>query len=102
MRKYIEVSKVIDYADQEITGAFYYPQDEQKKQDEQAYRDKWAFVKQVMVSMPAADVEEVRHGNWVYEKGDCFPKCSVCGQHHGTLFEYWYCPVCGAKMSLGE
>ena len=51
---------------------------------------------------PAADVEEVRHGHWVYEKGDCFPKCSVCGQHHGTLFEHYYCPVCGAKMSLGE
>lgn len=46
--------------------------------------------------------KEMRYGHWVYEKGDCFPKCSVCGQHHGTLFEYWYCPVCGAKMSLGE
>ena len=44
------------------------------------------------------DVAEVRHGHWVYEKGDCFPLCSVCGQHHGTLYEYWYCPVCGALM----
>ena len=45
-----------------------------------------------------ADVEKVRHGYWVYEKGDCFPKCSVCGQYHGTLYEHYYCPVCGAKM----
>ena len=59
--KYIDANKVIDYANQEITAAFYYPQDaqEKRKQDEQAYRDKWAFVKQIMVSMPAADVEEV-------------------------------------------
>lgn len=46
----------------------------------------------------AADVQEIRHGYWVYEKGDCFPKCSVCGQYHGTLYEHYYCPVCGAKM----
>ena len=50
----------------------------------------------------AADVEEVRHGHWVYEKGDCFPKGSVCGQHHGTLFEHYYCPVCGAQMDEDE
>ena len=57
---------------------------------------------EMLYYMPAADVEEVRHGYWVYEKGDCFPKCSVCGQYHGTLYEHYYCPVCGAKMSLGE
>lgn len=56
MNKYIDADKVIDYANQEVTAAFYYPQDGQRKQDEQAYRDKWAFVKQVMVAMPAADV----------------------------------------------
>lgn len=44
------------------------------------------------------DTQEIQHGHWVYEKGDCFPKCSVCGQHHGTLYEYYYCPVCGTKM----
>ena len=48
------------------------------------------------------DVVEVQHGHWVYEKDDCFPKCSVCSQYHGTLYEHYYCPVCGAKMSLGE
>ena len=98
--KYIDANKVIDYANQEITATFYYPQDaqEKRKQDEQAYRDKWAFVKQIMVGTPAADVAEVRHGHWVYEKDDCFPKCSVCGQYRGTLYEHYYCPVCGALM----
>lgn len=47
---------------------------------------------------PAADVEKVRHGHWFCEKGDCFPKCSVCGQYHGTVYEHYYCPICGAKM----
>jgi len=63
----------------------------------------WARIDEVEpTDFPAVDVEEVRHGHWVYEKGDCFPRCSVCGEHHGTLFEHYYCPVCGAKMSLGE
>lgn len=74
MRKYIDADKVIDYANQEVTAAFYYPQDAQEKRnrDEQAYRDKWAFVKQVMVGMPAADVVEVvRCADCKYqEKGD--------------------------------
>ena len=57
---------------------------------------------EMLYYMPAADVMEVRHGRWVYDKGDCFPKCSVCGQYHGTLYEHYYCPVCGAKMDLEE
>lgn len=61
MPKYINADKVIDYANQEVTAAFYYPQDaqEQRKLDEQAYREKWAFVKQVMIGTPAADAVEV-------------------------------------------
>lgn len=58
MTKYIDADKVIDYANQEVTAAFCYPQG-QRKLDEDAYRGKWAFVKQVMVGMPAVDVVEV-------------------------------------------
>lgn len=57
--KYIDADKVIDYANQEVTAAFYYPQGSQSKLDEDAYREKWAFVKKVMVAAPAADVVEV-------------------------------------------
>lgn len=101
MSKYIDADKVIDYANQEVTAAFYYPQDaqEQTKQDEQAHRDKWAFIKQVMIGTPAADVAELRCGKW--EKG----KCSVCGfDWHNIQYEKTkvnrspYCPNCGAKM----
>lgn len=56
-------------------------------------------------SEPTADVQEVRHGKWVYtsrspEWADC--KCSECG--YTDLFSndmecfYNYCPECGAKM----
>ncbi len=53
----------------------------------------------------AADVQEVRHGKWIYtsrspEWADC--ECSECG--YKDLFPndiecfYNYCPECGAKM----
>ena len=67
---------------------------------------------EVMVSIanaPAADVQEVKHGEWklCYEDwrrqiaGD---ECSACGfQHYGTcISHYHYCPNCGAKMEGGK
>ena len=55
--------------------------------------------------LSTADVQEVRHGKWVYtsrslEWADC--KCSECG--YTDIFAsdiecfYNYCPHCGAKM----
>ena len=55
--------------------------------------------------IPAADVVEVRHGEWVKRNdGVCYwYECSACGdrppkndwghEHHSD-----YCPNCGAKM----
>ena len=52
-----------------------------------------------------ADVQEVRHGKWIYtsrspEWADC--KCSECGytDSFANVMEcfYNYCPECGAKM----
>ena len=55
---------------------------------------------------PAADVVEVRHGEWFDDHGD--DVCSVCGEvysdeirfmNRNFKFEYLaYCPNCGAKM----
>ena len=43
---------------------------------------------------PAADVVEVRHGEWI--EGQTLEKCSICGKKG---FPDWrYCPSCGAKM----
>ena len=56
------------------------------------------------ISKLSADVEEVRHGRWIYVDGDVGyfeSKCSVCNK--STVFLegediFSYCPNCGAKM----
>ena len=64
-------------------------------------------VKTLLMRIPAADVEPVRHGAWY----PCFEdwrqqqegnKCSVCGfEYYGTgIRSFHYCPNCGAKMDL--
>lgn len=46
------------------------------------------------------DAEPVRHGRWIFDNDSYFVptlKCSSCGFACG-LFEYKYCPNCGAKQ----
>ena len=68
--------------------------------------------------IPAADVEPVRHGKWIYNpNGMDFNlgawECSVCTQKNNNLpcsrnispyicVGSKYCPNCGAKMFGGE
>lgn len=49
---------------------------------------------------PAADVAQVVHGRWIYDKKAQRPYCSVCkGYFYGaTNSPMSYCPNCGAKM----
>ena len=56
-------------------------------------------------AMPTADVQEVRHGKWLYEDSDIGwtdYKCSACGNIISTVAQdedlYSFCPYCGAKM----
>lgn len=51
----------------------------------------------ILENQPAADVQEVRHGEWK-ERMSCSSsvKCSVCGNSHE--YETTYCPNCGARM----
>ena len=67
--------------------------------------------------MPAADVVEVRHGEWIetqeplgWRDVDCI-ECSVCHENwiideDSSIDDYecmWhYCPNCGAKMDGGK
>lgn len=64
-------------------------------------------IMQMLDNAPIADVEEVRHGKWIYEghhemMGHAF-QCSVCGRWmfanspENVIEEYPYCH-CGAKM----
>jgi hypothetical protein len=53
-------------------------------------------------SFPAADVVEVRHGEWK-ETPTGWIYCSVCGSEPPEESNYKsnYCPNCGAKMDGG-
>ena len=60
-----------------------------------------------ILNMPTADVQEVKHGNWIYnltyyESDEC--NCSLCGQLMTTAkgVRMNYCPNCGAKMDGGN
>ena len=68
-----------------------------------------AEIDQIIEQEPAADVTEVRHGEWKQEKdGHCV--CSECGRtrpynRHIDAIENWacnYCHWCGAKMDGGK
>lgn len=54
--------------------------------------------------MPAADVQEVKHGKW---KNNTFTKTIMCDQCRRNIYQadvrfvemfYSFCPYCGAKM----
>ncbi len=57
-------------------------------------------------SVPAADVVEVRHGQWINERWEGLSsfsaECSLCGKRTLAYFHYFYCPNCGAKMDGGQ
>lgn len=48
-------------------------------------------------SFAAADVKEVKHGEWIYSNiGE--PRCSECGESAVDGIITPYCPHCGAKF----
>lgn len=63
-------------------------------------------LKSYIKKLPAANVQEVKHGAWIYEEG-IYQVCSVC-DYHPILSEFLasynvrlntnYCPNCGAIM----
>lgn len=50
--------------------------------------------------LPAADVQEVKHGFWEEGKvrGQFALICSKCKCDAGVIYDYDCCPSCGAKM----
>ena len=67
----------------------------------------------VALNLPAADVEEVKHGKWIQEQIKIENMsivryrntCSECGGKADFLLRelhYSYCPHCGAKMDLED
>lgn len=100
-----------DYISREaLTEAFENADADVCERSQDGYCD-WGFgrqnIRDVIASVPTADVEPVRHGAWY----QCFEdwrqqqegnKCSVCGfEYYGTgIRAFHYCPNCGAKMDL--
>lgn len=72
-----------------------------------------AIVARALDEMPAADVVEVKHGEWIVVKEyndyrmryEAKIACSVCDhkpKYKGYLSDMDYCPKCGAKMDGGR
>ena len=58
----------------------------------------------IIDDFPAADVDQMRHGRWIYDHW-CEFKCSVCGEFSNSKpyrGKENYCPNCGAKMDGGD
>lgn len=54
-------------------------------------------------SAPAADVQEVKHGEWIMTCNGDYYYCSECLNYKKPIDrEFFYCPHCGAKMDGGE
>ena len=60
-------------------------------------------IKNIINSIPAADVTPVVYGRWIWHnKWEPFEfkyECSIC--HDGSDLESKYCPHCGAKLGGG-
>lgn len=76
-----------------------------------AYADGWNSAIDIILSASVADVEEIRHGKWIYKghhemMGHVF-HCSACerwmfaNSTHRVVEKYPYCH-CGAKMESVE
>ena len=66
----------------------------------------------VIDNAPSADVAPVVHGRWddsgryTFPNGATAVRCTICGcalnesEYH--LYDWNYCPICGAKMDGGD
>lgn len=75
--------------------------------------DAWQEILEELEAIPAADVEPVRHGQWLRTDDDWSSlvtiQCSACGgewcfevDEDVQLLGYNYCPGCGCKMDLED
>lgn len=59
------------------------------------------YLREIIESVPAADVVPVVHGEWevvVGSDGKEHMVCTVCRKQQGLTGVFSYCPNCGAKM----
>ena len=75
-------------------------------------RRTWAKAICVLHDLPADDVVPVVHGRWddsgryTFPSGNTAVRCTNCGcalaesEYH--LYDWIYCPICGARMDGGD
>ena len=81
--------------------------------EKKGYADGWNAAVKILKEAPAADVQEIKHGEW--KKMDIIPDdvdyyCSECrnfidiatGRETPIDRDFFYCPYCGAKMDGGN
>lgn len=82
--------------------------------ENKGYADGWNAAVKILKEAPAADVQEIKHGEWIKYRpenaldGAYF--CSTCFKEQkmadGTITPLdigcYYCPHCGAKMDGGN
>lgn len=62
---------------------------------------------QYLYELPAADVVQVKHGQWIDNGANGYKwafVCSLCGYVDGHPFDnrHNFCPNCGARMDRGD
>lgn len=57
-----------------------------------------SVAQKTLLSLPAADVEEVKHGHWICHGDAGVTECSVCHNGVSEYVEYPRCMFCGAHM----
>ena len=90
MVRYIDAIKIIKDLQSEYHGMI---SDESLKIYKIIYR---------LNTEPTADVEEVKHGEWIDANGIRKSKCSNCGTEYERVMEGYHCPICRAFMDGGK
>lgn len=67
---------------------------------EMSYSDLRAIWDWHRESVPTSKKPDQKHGKWIVGKirGDIRTVCSNCEEETGTMYEFNYCPNCGARM----
>jgi len=81
--------------------------------ENKGYADGWNAAVKILKEAPAADVQEIKHSEWIKtynNPNDGHYYCPEC--HHNTDIAtgiktprsrgFFYCPYCGAKMDGGN
>lgn len=66
----------------------------------------------ILRGAPTVDAVEVVHGRWddsgryTFPNGNTAVRCSICGcalaESEYKLYDWNYCPICGARMDASE